>query len=263
MRLRTALCLSLAALATLVQGAPPDLLVPPAEALRTPGGVTYRVIQAGRGGTSPGPKDFVRAHLTGWGSDGATFIHTRSLDEAPYLSLERLMPGLRESLQAMVPGEQRRIWVPEALAFAGAKGRPAGTVVMDLELLDSVPDPSQAPPDVAAPPPDATTLRSGLVFRVLKPGSGTAHPARSSWISVHYSGWTTDGKLFDSSLKKGTSVPLQVKGTIEGWIEGLPLMVVGERRRFWIPEKLAYRGASGMPRGMLVFDVELMGIAPN
>jgi peptidylprolyl isomerase len=103
-------------------------------------------------------------------------------------------------------------------------------------------------------------LRSGLAFSVLKPGTGKVHPARSSWVIVHYTGWTTDGRMFDSSLPKGNAVPLQLKGTIAGWIEGLQLMVEGERRRFWVPEKLAYQGASGMPRGMLVFDVELVGI---
>nr|WP_306672031.1 FKBP-type peptidyl-prolyl cis-trans isomerase [Geothrix sp. SG10] len=171
------------------------------------------------------------------------------------------MPGMRESLQAMTVGEQRRVWISEALAFAGAKGRPAGTVVMDLELLEVVPDPRHPPADVAAPPEDATLLRSGLAFKVLKPGTGKTHPARSSWVSIHYTGWTTDGKMFESSLTKGNPVQLQVKDTVEGWIEGLQLMVVGERRRFWIPEKLAYQGARDMPQGMLVFEVELVGIS--
>lgn len=253
--------LTLLPAALLLQAAPPDLLVPPPEALRAPSGLVHRVTQAGRGGASPGPRDVVRVHFTAWGSDGAAFANTRSLDEAPYLAMARLMPGLRESLLGMTLGEARRVWVPEALAFGGAKGRPAGPVVMDLELLDWVPDPAQAPADAAAPPADATFLRSGLAFKVLKAGTGKAHPARSSWVSVHYTGWTTDGAMFDSTLTKGTSVPLQLKATIEGWIEGLQLMVVGERRRFWIPEKLAYRGASGMPKGMLVFDVELVGIS--
>jgi peptidylprolyl isomerase len=257
MRLRRLLCLPAA---LLLQGAPPDIAVPPAEAVRTPSGLAYRVIRPGQGGRRPLAGDFARVHFTGWGPDGAVFTNTRVQDEAPFVSLERLMPGMRESLLAMTLGEQRRVWIPEALAFAGAKGRPAGTVAMDLELLDVVPDPHRAPADVAAPPPGATVLRSGLAFSVLKPGTGKVHPARSSWVIVHYTGWTTDGRMFDSSLPKGNAVPLQLKGTIAGWIEGLQLMVEGERRRFWVPEKLAYQGASGMPRGMLVFDVELVGI---
>lgn len=247
--------------ALLLHAAPPDLAVPPAGAVRTASGVAYRVVQAGKGDLRPVPGGFVRAHFTGWGADGAVFANTRALDEAPYLGLDRLMPGMREMLLAMAVGEQRRVWLPEAQAFAGAKGRPAGAVVMDLELLDCVPPPSQAPAEVAAPPADATILRSGLAFKVLRPGTGRDHPTPASWVSVHYTGWTTDGKMFDSSLTKATAVPLQLKGTIPGWIEGLQLMVEGERRRLWIPEKLAYQGARGMPQGMLVFDVELVRIS--
>ena len=258
MRLPFLFCLPAA---ILLQGAPPDLVIPPADALRSPSGVAHRVIQAGRGGAPPAPKDFVRVHFTGWDGEGKVFANTRTQDEAPFLGLERLMPGMRESLSNMTVGEQRRVWIPEALAFAGAKGKPMGMVVMDLELVDLSPPPSQAPADVAAPSPDAQSLRSGLAFKILKVGTGTIHPVRSDWVSVHYTGWTTDGKLFDSSLTKGNAVSLQLKNTIAGWIEGLPLMVVGEKRRFWIPEKLAYRGDRGMPAGMLVFDVELMGIS--
>jgi peptidylprolyl isomerase len=114
---------------------------------------------------------------------------------------------------------------------------------------------------VAAPPADAEVLRSGVAFKVLRSGTGLEHPTRSSWVSVHYTGWTTDGKLFDTSIPKGASVLLQLKETIDGWVEGLQLMVTGEKRRFWIPEKRAYRGQAGMPAGMLVFDVELVGIS--
>ncbi|WP_257304902.1 FKBP-type peptidyl-prolyl cis-trans isomerase [Geothrix campi] len=121
MRLSSLLCLPLA---VLVQGAPPEIAVPPAEAIRTVTGLAYRVIQPGRGGAQPTPGDFVRVHFTGWGSDGAVFANTRAQGEAPYLGLERVLPGMRESLQAMTVGEQRRVWISEALAFAGAKGRP-------------------------------------------------------------------------------------------------------------------------------------------
>jgi FKBP-type peptidyl-prolyl cis-trans isomerase len=93
-----------------------------------------------------------------------------------------------------------------------------------------------APADVAAPSADATVTASGLASRVLEPGTGTKHPTARSRVLVHYSGWTTDGKMFDSS------------------------MVEGEKRRFWIPEALAYRGQPGAPAGMLVFDVELIRI---
>jgi len=255
MRLRSILCLSFT---MLVRALPPDLPVPPAEAIRTASGLAYQVTLVGRDGAHPAAKDFVRVHFTGWDAEGKTFANTRTDGEGLYLNMERIMPGMRESLVSMTVDERRRLWIPESLAFAGAKGRPAGAVVMDLELLEILPTPSQAPADVAAPGPEAQVLRSGVAFKILKPGTGQAHPTRASWVSVHYTGWTTDGKLFDTSIPKGASVSLQLKDTIEGWVEGLQLMVAGERRRFWIPEKRAYRGQAGKPTGMLVFDVELV-----
>ena len=82
-------------------------------------------------------------------------------------------------------------------------------------------------------------------------------------VTVHYSGWTTDGVLFDSSVLKGTPVTLDLNNVIRGWTEGLQLMVEGERTRFWVPEKLAYKGERGKPRGMLVFDIDLIRIEPS
>ena len=79
-------------------------------------------------------------------------------------------------------------------------------------------------------------------------------------MTVHYSGWTTDGKLFDSSVTRGKPATFGLDQVIKGWTEGLQLMVEGEKRRFWIPEKLAYGGKAGNPAGMLVFDVELLEI---
>jgi peptidylprolyl isomerase len=100
---------------------------------------------------------------------------------------------------------------------------------------------------------------SGLACRVLKPGSGTRHPSATDRVTVHYSGWTTDGKMFDSSVVRGEPATFELNEVIPGWIEGVQLMVEGEKRRFWIPEKLAYAGRSG-PQGTLVFDVELIKI---
>ena len=81
-------------------------------------------------------------------------------------------------------------------------------------------------------------------------------------MTVHYSGWTTDGKLFDSSVKRGSPASFPLNRVIKGWTEGLQLMEVGEKRRFWIPADLAYGNSpgGGRPGGLLVFDVELLSI---
>jgi FKBP-type peptidyl-prolyl cis-trans isomerase len=124
------------------------------------------------------------------------------------------------------------------------------------------PAPLPAPADVAAPPKDAQRTASGIASKVLTPGKGTAHPTGTSEVTVHYTGWTTDGKMFDSSVQRGTPSSFPLNRVIKGWTEGVQLMVVGEKRRFWIPGNLAYDGSTrpDAPRGMLVFDIELISI---
>jgi peptidylprolyl isomerase len=80
-------------------------------------------------------------------------------------------------------------------------------------------------------------------------------------VTVHYTGWqASDGRMFDSSVQRGEPATFPLDGVIPGWTEGLQLMTVGEKRRLWIPANLAYEGRPGRPQGMLVFDVELIGI---
>jgi peptidylprolyl isomerase len=79
-------------------------------------------------------------------------------------------------------------------------------------------------------------------------------------VTVLYTGWTSAGMVFDSTVAKGMAVTLEMDNVLQGWTEGLQLMVEGERTRFWVPEKLAYKGARGKPRGMLVFDIDLIRI---
>jgi peptidylprolyl isomerase len=79
-------------------------------------------------------------------------------------------------------------------------------------------------------------------------------------VTVHYTGWSTDGKMFDSSVARGEPTTFRLDGVIPGWTEGVQMMVEGEQRRFWIPAKLAYEGIPGRPQGLLVFDIELIRI---
>jgi peptidylprolyl isomerase len=79
-------------------------------------------------------------------------------------------------------------------------------------------------------------------------------------VVVNYTGWTTDGRMFDSSVARGAPATMGLDDVIRGWTEGVGLMVEGERARFWIPEAMAYKGEAGQPRGMLVFDIELIKI---
>lgn len=121
-------------------------------------------------------------------------------------------------------------------------------------------DPFAAPADVAAPPADALKTDSGLASKIITPGTGTQRPTAENTVKVHYSGWLTNGEMFDSSIRRGQPATFPLGRVIAGWTEGVQLMVVGEKRRFWIPENLAYQGRPGAPAGMLVFDVELLEI---
>jgi peptidylprolyl isomerase len=120
---------------------------------------------------------------------------------------------------------------------------------------------------LAIAPVSADHSDTGLAWQVLFPGSGSEHPGRYSTVRVHYTGWTSDGRVFDSSRTRGRPAEFVLDQVIAGWTEGVQLMVVGEERRFWIPAELAYgRDARpGAPEGDLTFDVELLAIlfTPN
>lgn len=239
------------------QPPPPDVAAPPKDATATASGLSSKVLQAGKGSAHPAATDLVTVHYTGWTTDGKMFDSSYARNAPATFPLDRVIKGWGEGVQLMVAGEKRRLWIPEALAYQG-KRDPKGMLVFDIELLEFSPSPSVAPPDVAAVPADAKKTASGLAYKVVKAGTGSEHPKKSSRVSVHYTGWTTDGKMFDSSVMRGQPATFGLSEVIEGWTEGVQLMVVGEKTRFWIPEKLAYKGQSGAPAGMLVFDVELL-----
>ncbi|MBD3226325.1 MAG: FKBP-type peptidyl-prolyl cis-trans isomerase [Caldithrix sp.] len=114
-------------------------------------------------------------------------------------------------------------------------------------------------------PEDAVTTESGLKYVELKEGSGD-QPQTGQKVVVHYTGWTMDGKKFDSSVDKGQPFSFTIgKGeVIAGWDEGISTMKEGGKRRLFIPSELAYgeRGIPGVipPNAMLVFDAELLSI---
>jgi peptidylprolyl isomerase len=217
-------------------------------------------VRPGTGDEKPIATDVVTVHYTGWSAEGRLFDSSIVRGAPSTFPLDRVMAGWRECVQLMTIGEKRRCWVPENLAYRGQAGRPRGTVVFDIELLDTRPSPLIPPADVKGPPDDAKRTANGLAYKVLRPGKGVRNPSRFGRVTVHYTGWTTDGHMFDSSVTKGAPVTFGLDDVIKGWSEGVPLMVEGERTRFWVPENLAYGGRGDGPRGMLVFDIELVRI---
>ncbi|MGH8353587.1 MAG: FKBP-type peptidyl-prolyl cis-trans isomerase [Pseudomonas sp.] len=108
-----------------------------------------------------------------------------------------------------------------------------------------------------------TTTASGLQYEVLKKAEG-AQPKATDVVTVHYEGKLTDGKVFDSSVERGSPIDLPVNGVIPGWVEGLQLMHVGEKYKLYIPSELAYGAQSPSPaipaNSVLVFELELLAI---
>jgi FKBP-type peptidyl-prolyl cis-trans isomerase len=109
-----------------------------------------------------------------------------------------------------------------------------------------------------------STTPSGLQYEVIKQGTGQT-PKTSDNVTVHYTGTLIDGTEFDSSVKRGQPASFQLDQVIKGWTEGLQLMKVGSKYRFYIPSDLAYganppQGAPIPPYAVLIFDVELLAI---
>jgi len=110
--------------------------------------------------------------------------------------------------------------------------------------------------------PGVTVTVSGLQYQVLKAGSGPK-PKVTDRVKVNYRGTLIDGTEFDSSYKRGRPAAFPLNEVIKGWKEGLQLMPVGGKYRFFIPAKLAYgeRGVGKIgPNSALIFDVELLSI---
>ena len=250
--------------------APEDVAAAPAEAEKTASGLASKVIKAGTGKEMPSAEDTVTVHYSGWETSGKMFDSSLKRGEPASFPLNRVIKGWTEGLQLMVVGEKRRFWIPADLAYGDKPSRPggpSGTLCFDVELLKikKAPKIPEVPENVAAVPADAVKTASGLASKVLKKGTGTEMPKITDKVTVHYSGWDKTGKMFDSSVMRGEPTSLPLDGVIKGWTEGLQLMVVGEKRRFWIPADLAYGEVAqqpGAPAGMLCFDVELLDFKP-
>ena len=240
--------------------APPDELSPPPDAQTTASGLAYQVLAEGDGSTSPDDNDLVLVDYTGWiAESGEVFDSSSTRGEPSLLPIEALIDGWTEGLQLMTEGAKYRMWIPGELAYQGIDGRPQGMLVFDVELHDvrSIPP---VPENLAQAPSDATLTNSGLAWKRLEEGTGTTKPGPGNTVEVHYIGWNTEGQWFDATYAKGGAAELQFDQLIEGWQEALEMMVPGEKRRLWIPARLAYQGEPGKPQGNLVFDVHLLDV---
>jgi FKBP-type peptidyl-prolyl cis-trans isomerase len=152
----------------------------------------------------------------------------------------------------------------EAASFTSTASAPvkAATLARRPRLPETPTLEIPPPPDVAAPPPSAVRTRAGFASVVLTPGTGAVHPQYFDLVEIRYVVWTKDGKTFGASDQNPKAAPTTTRvndGGIPGLLEGLELMVAGEKRRLWVPP-----GFAGNATGKdLVIDVELIDIVPT
>lgn len=244
---------------------PADVAAPPANAETTKGGSKFVVVRPGTGTEKAKSYDNVTYNYTAWDATGRMFETTETKKRPSKIAPYRQAPALEDVLTQMTSGERVRVWsTGEKMAPNGkpAPGAPMGPVCYEIEIITIEPGiaPPPTPPDVAKPPGDASKTAKGTFYKVLKAGKGGPKPKPTDTVKVNYTGWTTDGRMFDSSVMRREPAEFSLQGVVAGWTDGIPLMSVGDQYRFWIPDELAYKGAPGRPQGMLVFDVELVEI---
>ena len=253
---------------------PDDVGAPPASATTLKSGTKKEIVRPGTGKDPIRPYDTVAYSFTAWDRDGRMIENSATTARKARKGGTTMQPyrasvGVAEILTSMTVGERSRFWVEaEKLVTDGSRppgGIEHGTVCYELEVTQvtkAAREPPPAPPDVAKPPGDAKKSPKGVFYKLLAagPGKDPRHPTENDSVKVNYTGWTTDGKMFDSSYLRNEAATFGLHAVVAGWTEGIPLMAIGNTMRFWIPQELAYKGQAGKPAGMLVFDVELLEI---
>ena len=240
---------------------PEDVASPPEDAEVTASGLASKVLTEGAGKKHPDDNDHVAVHFVGWTKYGAEFQNSYGQEKPAVFNLEVVFPGWREAMKLMVHGEKRRFWIPERLGPPNPKSGPTGDATFDVEMIAirHMPNP---PSDLTGPPADAQRTPSGGFTRRLETGWGEEFPPAEGAVLLQYTGWTTDGKTFDSTLTRNRPTAFALDKVMAPFAEAIQLMVVGEKRHVWIPGKLAAGNWLGSPKGMLIFEVELVDILP-
>ncbi len=237
-----------------------DFTTPPPDAEKTASGISMQVLTPGTGKRRPATEDMVAVHFVGFSPQGHKLYSSYDLGKPVVAGMWAVFPGWQETLLQMVSDEKRRIWLPENLV---AKDRgPKGASIFDLELvgIKILPKP---PDNLDTPPAGAQKTPSGAFTEPVKAGTGEEYPAADSSVLVHYVGWTTNGKIFDSSHDRGRPTAFPLDKVMPAFAETVQLMVVGDKRRVWIPGPVARGNWVNSPKGMLVFEINLLRILPD
>jgi len=233
----------------------------------TESGLKYKITEKDKGAQVL-KGDKVTVHYTGTLTNGTKFDSSKDRNQ-PFsfkVGSGQVIKGWDEGLALLNVGDKATLIIPPAIGYGerAVGSIPANsTLNFDIEVIDTKTAPSAKPYEVAGK--DTVKMQSGLKFIKVASGTG-AKPALGSTVSVHYTGYLMDGKIFDSSIERDEPIEFQIgRGmVIKGWEEGIALMQVGDKMRLIIPSELAYgpSGAGGVipPNATLIFDVELVNV---
>jgi peptidylprolyl isomerase len=236
------------------------------DTITTPSGLKYVITQANPNGKIPKIGDKVVVHYTGKLTNDTVFDSSikRGQPFSFILGKGQVIKGWDEGIALLKSGEKATLKIPAELGYGSrAVGSiPANsTLIFDVELLDVIEKITPKPFDVTGK--DTITTPSGLKYIIVENGKGQL-PQANKMVSVHYTGFLPDGKIFDSSVERGQPINfmLGVGQVIKGWDEGIQLLPIGTKARLIIPYNLAY-GERGYPpiippKSDLIFDVEVI-----
>jgi peptidylprolyl isomerase len=232
----------------------------------TASGLKVKLTQKGNGSQAYAGST-VAVHYTGTLLDGKKFDSSRDRGQPIKFKLGegRVIKGWDEGIALLKVGDQATFTIPPSIGYGdrdmGAIP-PNSTLIFDVELVEVI----EAPKPFDVKGKDTVTTASGLQYIMVEKSKDTTKAEAGKTVSVHYTGMLMDGKVFDSSIDRGSpiEVALGQGQVIKGWDEGIVLMHVGDKMRLIVPAALAYgeRGAGGVipPNATLIFDVELMSV---
>jgi peptidylprolyl isomerase len=247
---------------------PPAFDVKGKDTLTTKTGLKYIKVQSGNG-KQANAGDKVSVHYTGYLLDGTIFDSSIEGGQPITFPLGKgnVIPGWDEGIALLKVGDKVRLIIPYKLAY-GEAGQPPvipakADLIFDVELTNVQEVIHPKPFDVAGKKREKT--KSGLEYVIINKGTG-AQATAGKQVSVHYTGYLPDGKIFDSSVERGQPFDfgLGQGQVIAGWDEGIALLKVGGKAQLIIPYQLGY-GEQGHPpvipaKSTLIFDVELIDV---
>jgi len=265
-------------------------------------GLMYKALKKGDGKFSPTKDSPCEVHYAGALIDGTEFDSSYKRGSPTTFAPKQVIKGWTEAMQLMVEGDKWEMYIPSDLAYgdrgSGAKIPGGSALIFELELI-AVQEASwrdwltpkwgligayilymlYSQLGMGADPETkkfsekflaenkkkegVVTLPSGLQYKVIRAGTGDAHPLANSSCECHYEGRCAKdypaGKKFDSSYDRGQPTSFAPNQVIGGWTEAMQLMVEGDKWEMYIPSSLAY-GDTGRVPGCLVFTMEIIKI---